>query len=264
MNPFTHNSQWNHAINIAFLIGLSLVALSIVDFILTESQKKYVERYIYRASQRIIDVRMISWLRWWMQTARRAHIVEALFLIIVGLGWLAILGFAGFALWTDFSWSSVGMVVLALISWGITAAIFEKVFNTVGKGALQLLAECKTVGSFVVAYVFIEVVGFVALGVWIAAVYWWVGPDKLDSDHVPSFIRYLGNFVAAFALIWVLTFIDGALTLIGALLVTCIKVIMYVVQFLTWRIVVFPKGPLAAIALLLTATLGILKAVLAK
>jgi hypothetical protein len=261
MNPPT---QLNHALNIAFVIGLSLVTLSLVDFILTKGQKEWVEGYIYRASQRVIDVRMISWLRWWMQTSRRAHIVEASLGIIMALGWLAILGLAGYALWTDLSWSTLWMLLLLLFAWGITGSIFDKVFDTVGKGALQLLAECETVGAFVVAYIIIEIVGLIALGLWIGFVYWWAGPDKLDAGQVPAFIKYLGNWVAAFALIWVLTFIDGALTLIGALVVTCLKLIMYLVQLLTWRIIVFPKGPLAAIVLLATATLGILKIFLPK
>ena len=257
-------TQLTHAINIAFVIGLSVVALSLVDFLLTKRQKEYVEGYIYRASQRVVDIRMVTWLRSWMQTARRARIVEASLAIIMGLGLLAILGFGGYALLTDFSWSSLGMVAALLFLWGLTGSILQRVFDTVGKAALELLAGCETVRDFVITYIFIEVVGLVALGLWAGAVYWWLGPDRLDTGQVPTFIRYIGNWVGAFALIWVLTFIDGALTLIGASVITCLKLIMYIVQFVVWRIVVFPKGPLAAIVLLITAALGVLKVFVAK
>jgi hypothetical protein len=94
--------------------------------------------------------------------------------------------------------------------------------------------------------------------------YWWIGPDRLETGQIPSFIRVIGNYVGAFALIWVLTFIDGALTLIGASLVMCAKAIIYSGQFVVWRIIVFKKGPLAAIVLLITAVLGVLKLFLAK
>jgi len=261
-----HHNQptLTHLINIAFIIGILVVALSLVDFLLTDDQKKTIDGHILEASQRVVDIKMVTWLRWWMQTARRAHIVEVFFAIIVGLGWLAAFAACILLLIFDHSWALFWVLPGILIFWGITAGIFERVFNTVGKGALELLAKCESVIEFIVTYIFIEVAGLLALALWVCLMYWWIGPDRLETGQIPSFIRVIGNYVGAFALIWVLTFIDGALTLIGASLVTCAKAIIYSGQFVVWRIIVFKKGPLAAIVLLITAVLGVLKLFLAK
>jgi len=198
-----------------------VVALSLVDFLLTDDQKKTIDGHILDASERVVDIKMVTWLRWWMQTARRAHIVEGFFAIIVGLGWLAAFAACIVLLIFDHSWALFWVLPGILIFWGITAGIFERVFNTVGKGALELLAKCESVIEFIVTYIFIEVAGLLALALWVCVMYWWIGPGRLETGQIPSFIRVIGNYVGAFALIWVLTFIDGALTLIGASLVTC-------------------------------------------
>lgn len=253
-----------HVINIALIIGISVVALSLVDFLLTDDQKKNIDGHILDASQRVVDIKMVSWLRWWMQTARRAHIVEGFLAIIVGLGWLAAFAACILLLIFEHSWALFWVLPSILLFWGITAEIFERVFNTVGKAALELLAKCEGVIEFIVAYILIEVVGLLPLALWFGLMYWWLGPDRLETGQIPSFVRVIGNYVGAFALIWVLTFIDGGLTLIGASVVTCAKTIIYLGQFVVWRIIIFKKGPLAAIVLLITAALGVLKLFLAK
>jgi hypothetical protein len=267
--------HWHLALNAVFVVGVTVVALSLIDFLLTEHQKTVVEKYLYRVSQSVVDVKMINWLRWWLQTARRANLVKKFLDIIAALGYLVILIGGVIFICVDHTSLDVFLLVLNIVIaivmmgmiallWAWTVGVFTKIYNTLGKDALQLLAACDTVFSFVLAYTLIVAAGLIFVAVWFGLVYWWIGSDRWDNGQFPWYLKYANNWVAEFSLVWLLLFIDGALTLVGAGVILIAKLLFGSLQLLVWRIVVYSRGPLAAIILLITAALGVLRLIVVK
>jgi hypothetical protein len=59
-------------------------------------------------------------------------------------------------------------------------------------------------------------------------------------------------------------FVDGLLTYLGAVVVVVLRVVIAVARFIMWRIAIFPKGPTAAVATLMSAAILVAKFIMHK
>src|SRR5262249_7309349 len=113
-------------------LAIITVALSLIELVLIDRRKRHSEMYIYRTSEYVIDLQVVTWLRRWLKSTRRAQIVEMLLGAILAIGTLVALAACGYMVWLEPTWGTLLMSGALLLAWGWTAGVVGKVFDTIG------------------------------------------------------------------------------------------------------------------------------------
>lgn len=247
----------------AILLAVLTQAVSLTDLFLSAKQKKRIEGWCDEITLRLSYLKTIEWLQRWLTASRRANVAGVLFWVVGAVAILAPPALILYALFADGFWLAVGLAVLYLILQGWSWGIVSKVFESVSTKVFDILGKIRGIWRFILVYISFMLSGAVIVilaGIVLGSIIEFLGWDERDP---PFYFRYalfyVGNLYVGLIVTWVLLFIDGLFTLIGAALVWVASLLVAVARGFMWRVAGYPKGPLAALTLVAGSILAIIR-----
>jgi hypothetical protein len=258
-------------VNLAIDLGALTIFLSLIDLLLRPDQRKRIENVIDSITLRLDYTKTIDWLQRWLQTSRRAEIAGAVLALITALGAVAIVALgiillclAGIhgALRETF-WEILVATFAAFCLWLFQWWVVSRVYERIGRPILKGLADAESYSDLVVGYLFVTFGGAICIGLCLLFFYWVFG-SALEFEKLSFLGKISANWIFGLTVTWLLLIVDGIVTLFVAPLIFVARLAVDSARWLMWRISQYPRGPLAATLIVVSAILAALKLVVLK
>jgi hypothetical protein len=282
-----HFVSLSHVLNPGIALAILAQIVSLTDLFLLPEQKKSVEAWCDEITLRLDYARPVEWLHSWHRTSRRAAIAQVTF-------WLLFLSFSLtpliIQLWRDSSLTSVVGLVFNLTLVNMIAGGLLRPFFRLNNFLSNKLVSTSNLAEFTIMFVLFTTFGAMVLAGGYLSFRRVTGINILHeyssyilNAHMPGFNAHMPSppknprvafdfiFVlptwpglALFCLtgmfdVWFSLFIDGIITLCGASVIWMARAMLVVARSIMWRVALYPKGPLAALMLIVGGLFAIAK-----
>jgi hypothetical protein len=245
---FEKRQMVHRLLNVSFALLLLTLGIQFVDFLIGAQTKTKLDAFIETVTLHLSYLNTAGWFQHWLLKSRQARLSEkATTPAVVIFCLMFAAGGAVFGYRCDTPALAVPLFALLggvafIFLWG---SIGNEILERLREPLLDRLAQCNSLREFAVTYIAAMLIGLLficfAFG---AGLY--IGSNGLLAGPV-------------LVPIWLAIFLDGLIVFIGIAVLSVFRVVISIARFCTWKIATFPRGPTAALTVLLSAAVVILK-----